>query len=103
MAERGALVSNYAPMEIDQRGALMVTRPELLNETEAAAYIRMSVAYLRSDRCRGAIGNRTPGPAYIKKGHRVHYLRVDLDTWLAAHRVDRTARRQKTSRSKAAA
>ncbi len=68
----------------------MSTRPSL-PESEAAAYIGMSVPFLRADRCRGHIGNRTPGPAYFKLGRRVRYAIADLDAWLAAHRVDRAA------------
>lgn len=64
-------------------------RPSLLDEREAAAYISMSEAYLRSDRYRGHVGGRTPGPAYLRLGRTIRYRRDDLDAWLAAHRVDR--------------
>lgn len=64
--------------------------PELLDEREAAAYIRMSAAYLRTDRCRGHVGGRTPGPPYLQLGRAIRYDRADLDEWLAARRVDRT-------------
>lgn len=69
----------------------MVT-PTLLPETEAAHYIGMSVAYLRMDRCRGRVGNRTPGPPFLKLGRSVRYDVRDLDAWLAERRVDRSAR-----------
>jgi hypothetical protein len=63
--------------------------PELLNEVAAAAYICMSVAYLRADRCRGHVGGHTPGPPFYRLGAAIRYHRDDLDAWLAAHRVDR--------------
>lgn len=67
----------------------MTTKPELLDERKAASYISMSVAYLRSDRCQGVTGNRTPGPSYLRLGRAIRYRREDLDAWLAAHRVNR--------------
>lgn len=66
--------------------------PTLLPETEAAHYIGMSVAYLRMDRCRGHVGNRTPGPPFLKLGRSVRYDVRDLEKWLAERRVDRSAR-----------
>ncbi|HJS88688.1 MAG TPA: hypothetical protein VJ738_01845 [Steroidobacteraceae bacterium] len=63
---------------------------EWKNEEAAAAHIGMSVSYLRMDRLRGNVGNRTPGPAYYKIGRSVRYDVRDLDTWLEGRRVDRT-------------
>lgn len=54
----------------------------ILNEVQAAAYIGMSVHYLRKDRCSGAIGNRRAGPRYSKIGKAIRYNQVDLDAWL---------------------
>jgi hypothetical protein len=72
---------------------------QFLNETQAAEYIEMSVAFLRSGRSRGVLGNRTPAPPYYKKGSRIQYARRDLDTWLAERRINPAARaRAKTSR-----
>lgn len=71
----------------------MVERPTLLTEAEAAVYIGMSPAYLRMDRCRGHVGNRTPGPAWMKLGRAVRYDMRDLNAWLADRRVDRGDRR----------
>ena len=59
------------------------------NEHEAAAYIGMSVSYLRLSRMDGDRANRTPGPNFIKIGKAVRYLKEDLDAWLEAHRVTR--------------
>jgi hypothetical protein len=70
-----------------------VTARSLLDETQAAKYIGMSVAYLRADRYRGHVGHHTPGPAYFKLGVRVKYDAADLDAWLSARRVDRSERR----------
>jgi len=75
----------------------MVNKPEILNETETADYIGMSVAFLRADRCRGVVGNRTPGPAFLRLGRTIRYRREDLDAWLAAHRVDRAPRAKATA------
>jgi len=66
--------------------------PELLRDEEAAAYIGMSAAYLRADRCRGHIGGSTPGPAFLRMGRTIRYRREDLNAWLAERRIDRTPR-----------
>ncbi len=66
----------------------MNNKPELLDEDPAADYIGMSVAFLRSGRCKGVVGNRTPPPTHLKLGRAVKYSRADLDAWLAARRVD---------------
>jgi hypothetical protein len=66
----------------------MVNKPELMVEREAAAYIAMSVAFLRQGRCHGIVGNRTPTPAFFKNGRSVRYSRADLDRWLADRRVE---------------
>lgn len=71
----------------------MKEKPELLDEKPAAEYIGMSVAFLRSGRCHGIVGNRTPAPPHMKLGRAVKYARADLDAWLAARRVDPVARK----------
>jgi hypothetical protein len=71
--------------------------PELLDEPAAASYISMSVAYLRADRSRGHVAGSTPGPAYLRLGRAIRYRRDDLDTWLAARRVDRSSRSLETA------
>lgn len=53
-----------------------------LNDREAAAYLGMSVSFLRQDRLNGHREGRTPGPRWIKIGRSVRYLREDLDEWL---------------------
>lgn len=93
---------NYHSVDTERRESQMVTKPELLNEWQAAEYIGMSVAFLRSGRCRGVIGNRTPTPPHFKTGRRVQYARTDLDEWLAARRVDPAARRRATASASAA-
>lgn len=60
-----------------------MTDKRALNEREAAAYIGMSVSYLRRDRHEGPTGNRTPGPRWRQIGARtIRYMREDLDAWL---------------------
>ena len=66
----------------------MVNKPELLDEGPSAEYIGMSIAFLRSGRCKGIVGNRTPPPPYLKLGRSIKYDRRDLDQWLAERRVD---------------
>lgn len=56
-----------------------------LTEKEAAHYVGMSVAFLRKDRIEGKIGQRTPGPKYLKIGKSVRYLKEELDRWLEKH------------------
>jgi len=69
----------------------MMETPRVLSEKQAAKYIGMSAGYLRNDRMNGPIGDRTPGPVFVKVGWRVMYLVEDLDAWLKAHRVEREA------------
>lgn len=56
-----------------------------LTEKEAAHYIGMSVSFLRRDRMEGVIGNRTPGPKWLKIGRSVRYLKEELDRWLESN------------------
>jgi predicted DNA-binding transcriptional regulator AlpA len=69
-----------------------MTSRDLLSEAAAAKLIGMSVAFLRMDRCRGTLGNRTPPPPYLKLGRTVRYDRADLDSWLTERRIDPAAR-----------
>jgi|SRR5579872_3258793 len=69
-----------------------ISRPELFDEETAAEYLGMSVAFLRSGRQRGLVGNRTPPPAHLQLGRTIRYDRRDLDKWLDARRVDPGAR-----------
>ena len=73
-----------------------VTPPQiaarLLGEAEAAKYLGVSRSYLRKARMDGAVGNRTPGPPFIRFGTMVRYDRADLDTWIEAHRCTREER-----------
>ena len=58
------------------------------NTTEAAEYLGVSTSFLAIARMEGGRDQRTPGPAFVKVGRRVLYLKSDLDSWLARHRVD---------------
>lgn len=78
------------------------TRRPPIEEAEAAAYIGMSIAYLRAGRLQGMVGHRTPPPPYLKIGHSVRYEPDALDAWLAARRVDPPHRRRTTSDTAAA-
>jgi hypothetical protein len=70
-----------------------MTKPALINEDEAAAYIGMSAAYLQAGRSRGVIGKRTPTPPFYKIGRLVKYSTPDLDQYLIERRVDPAARK----------
>lgn len=59
---------------------------QIVDEKTAAAYISMSLSFLRQARCDGQTANRTPGPSYFKIGRAVRYRISDLDAWLEQHR-----------------
>lgn len=65
---------------------------DLIDERAAAKRLGVSVSFLRADRYRGHVGQRTPGPPYYHVGRVVRYDVADLEAWLAAQRVDRPAR-----------
>jgi hypothetical protein len=75
-----------------------MTKPTLINEDEAAAYIGMSVAYLQAGRSKGVIGKRTPTPPFYKIGRLVKYSPPDLDQYLSERRVDPAARKASSAR-----
>jgi hypothetical protein len=58
---------------------------ELLPPPAAAAYVNLSENTLAGGRSYGT------GPAYIKIGGRIFYMRSDLDAWIASRRVKSTA------------
>ena len=60
--------------------------PRLLNEYQTAAYLGMSVYYLRNSHTTGPLKKRTAAPPFIKLGHRVRYHKDDLDPWLAKNK-----------------
>jgi len=62
------------------------TLPRALTEHEAARYVGMSRSFLRQDRMNGGREGRTPGPAFLKIGRSVRYLKEDLDKWLERFR-----------------
>jgi predicted DNA-binding transcriptional regulator AlpA len=53
---------------------------QILNNEEAAGYLRRSQSFLNKKRCSGG------GPRFVRIGSRIGYLRTDLDDWLAAQR-----------------
>jgi hypothetical protein len=61
----------------------------VMTEKEASRYIGMSMSYLQHDRCYGVTGNKIPGPAFIRLGRSIRYLKPDLDGWLLENRVKR--------------
>lgn len=67
----------------------METQPikrRLLTDPEAAAYLGMSISFLRQGRMEGRRANRSPGPPFIKIGKAIRYDLQDLDAWLAENR-----------------
>lgn len=67
-----------APAAVPQTEALM-------NEVEAAAYLRLKPQTLSNMRSLGG------GPAYIKAGRAVRYERADLDNWKQVRRRESTS------------
>jgi len=57
----------------------------LLNQSEAASFLRLSERTLERLRCTGG------GPKFCKLGRRVLYLQSDLDAWVAARIVGSTS------------
>lgn len=62
---------------------------ELIGEQQAAKLIGMSVAFLRADRYRGHVGNRTVGPPFYRIGRAIRYSPPELLAWVASRRVER--------------
>ena len=62
-----------------------------LNEREAAAYIGMSVSYLRLSRMRGSTKCQS-APPFVRMGKVIRYLPHDLDDWLESRREFPAAR-----------
>ncbi|MCB1822540.1 MAG: helix-turn-helix domain-containing protein, partial [Candidatus Competibacteraceae bacterium] len=60
----------------------------LLTDPEAAAYLGMSISFLRQGRMEGRRANRSPGPPFIRMGKAIRYDIQDLDAWLAANRCE---------------
>lgn len=54
----------------------------LMRPKEAAAYLKLSAAFLARRRC------EKRGPRYVKIGRAVTYRLGDLDVWVAAHIVE---------------
>jgi hypothetical protein len=57
--------------------------PQLLSEKQAAAWLGVSVVYLRRGRSQGTTGRRTPAPNFVRVGGRIYYRRADLEAWVA--------------------
>jgi hypothetical protein len=57
--------------------------PQLLDEKRAAAWLGVSVVFLRRGRSCGTTGKRTPTPNFVRVGGRVYYRRADLEIWVA--------------------
>lgn len=54
---------------------------ELLNEVQAADFLKMSIRTLQAWRCRGE------GPAFVRAGRAIRYRRSDLIRWIEANSV----------------
>ena len=64
--------------------------PKLLKACDAAAYLAVSVATLRSWRLTRRRGSTT-GPVFIRFGRAIRYRVADLDAWVEQHRCRRAA------------
>lgn len=58
------------------------TTPHVFDEKEAASYLGLSVKTLQARRA------AHKAPAFLKIGRSVRYRVMDLDAFLAAHRID---------------
>lgn len=65
-----------------QSDTLSLTATNALRESDAAAYVGLSRAYLRQARMHGR------GPVFVRIGRAVVYRRDDLEAFLAQHRVE---------------
>jgi predicted DNA-binding transcriptional regulator AlpA len=63
----------------------MVPQNTPMKEDDAAAFIGMSVSYLRLSRMRGAT-KCTDAPPFVRIGKAIRYLPRDLDAWLESRR-----------------
>ena len=59
----------------------LAQRKDTLTNAEAAEYLGVKASALTKWRC------EKRGPAYVKSGNRVIYLKSDLDAWLATGRI----------------
>lgn len=55
---------------------------DVLNEAEAASFLRISRSTLRQGRCDGQLPNRMAVPPFYRLGRRVVYLKADLLAWV---------------------
>ena len=62
-----------------------------LTESDAAQYLGVSRAYLRQGRARA----QGSGPPYCRYGRAVRYRISDLNAFIAAHRIDPSARKRR--------
>jgi hypothetical protein len=58
--------------------------PLLLNEKRAAAFLGVSLPFLRRGRSCGTTGNRTSTPPFVRVNVRIFYRLVDLQVWVDA-------------------
>jgi len=61
--------------------------PTIFNEKVAAAYLGMSVGYLRQSRMKANQLGYEGGPPFIKIGRSVRYRLEDLEEYLQSRRV----------------
>jgi hypothetical protein len=57
--------------------------PLLLTEKRAAAYLGVSLPFLRRGRSEGKTGRRTQTPPFVHCGGRIYYRRSDLEEWVS--------------------
>lgn len=63
----------------------MTPSDELFDESGAGAYLRKAPGTLKQWRYLGE------GPAYVRVGRSIRYLKADLDAFLASNRIDPSA------------
>jgi hypothetical protein len=70
-------VKNTPPIPTD-------TMSQLLDEKAAAAWLGVSVTFLRRGRSEGKTGGRTQAPPFVRVGGRVYYRPSDLQAWVSS-------------------
>jgi excisionase family DNA binding protein len=76
------LAGNFSQMESTMIDKSMIH--ELLTESEAAKYLKISERTLQAWRCNGA------GPAFVRIGRAIRYQLNDILAWISANTVKTT-------------
>lgn len=77
----------------EKRAEVVVVRPALMRDRDAAAFLARSPSWIRQIRAEDAkalrAGRDPAGPRWITIGSSVFYKITDLDEWIERHAVER--------------